>query len=110
VIFELDQQETYTVIAAKGRLNVIAAPELRAAVNGALEAGHRQLVLDLAQTDFMDSSGLGALVSCLKTAREADGDLKIANAGEQILMVLNLTNLDRILPSYSNVQEAFRHA
>jgi anti-sigma B factor antagonist len=58
----------------------------------------------------MDSSGLGALVSCLKTAREADGDLRIANAGEQILMVLNLTNLDRILPSYSNVQEAFRHA
>ena len=110
MIFELDQQETYTVIAAKGRLNVIAAPELRAAVNGALEAGHRWLVLDLAQTDFMDSSGLGALVSCLKSAREADGDLRIANAGEQILMVLNLTSLDRILPSYPNVQEAFRHA
>lgn len=107
VVFELDEHEAYTAIRAKGRLNAVAASELKAAVEASVAAGHPRLVLDLAQTDFMDSSGLGALVACLKTARQVGGDLRIANAGEQVLMILGLTRLDRVITPYPSVQEAF---
>ena len=107
LIFEFDQQDSYTAIAAKGRLNELAAAEFRSVVNGWIASGHRRLVLDLAGTDFMDTSGLGALVGCLKSARDAGGDLRIANAGEQVLRILKLTRLDRVIIPYASVEEAF---
>ena len=110
VIFELDECVGYIALAAKGRLNRVAAPELRAAVDAAIGAGHRRIVLDFTHTDFMDSSGLGALVGCLKVARQAGGDVRIANVGAQVRMVLELTGLDRVLAPYSSVEEAFRDA
>ena len=62
------------------------------------------------QTDvsdtFVDSSGLGALVSCLKSARQAGGDLRLVAPTEQVSMVLKLTNLDRILQPRASVEEA----
>ena len=95
------------VLSAKGRLNMAAAPELRAAVAAAIGAGHRRLVLDLAETGFMDSSGLGALVGCLKAMREAGGEIRLANVGEQVRMVFELSGVDRILLSYPSAGEAF---
>ncbi|WP_415854358.1 STAS domain-containing protein [Sinomonas sp. G460-2] len=96
-------------MAAKGRLNLVAAPELKAAVNDAIAAGHRRLVLDLAEVDFMDSSGLGAIVVCLRAAREAGGDLRLANAGEQVRMVLELTGLLGVLKPYASSEGAYRN-
>ena len=108
--FELDKHAGFTAIAAKGRLNMVAAPELRNTVDEAIAAGHRRIVVDLAETEFLDSSGLGALIGCLKSARQAGGDLRIANAGEQVLMVLKLTSIDRILSPYPSVRDAFSDA
>ncbi len=54
----------------------------------------------------MDSSGLGALVASLKRARQAGGDLRIASLTPQVQMVLQLTNLDRVLRPYASVEEA----
>ena len=64
--------------------------------------------VDLGPTTFIDSSGLGALVSGLKTCRQAGGDLRIAAAGEQVRTVLKLTNLDRILRTHDTVEDARR--
>jgi anti-sigma B factor antagonist len=58
------------------------------------------------QVNFIDSSGLGALISGLKSARQAGGDLRIANPGEQARVVLKLTTLDRVLRPYDSVEDA----
>ena len=58
--------------------------------------------------EFIDSSGLGALISGLKTARTAGGDLRLAAATEQVTSVLQLTNLDRILRVYPSPDDAYR--
>jgi anti-sigma B factor antagonist len=97
------------VIRTRGRLNMIAAPKLRDLVAHIVqEDGHTHVVVDLADTDFMDSSGLGALIAGLKSARAAGGDLRIARAGTQVLTVLKLTNLDQILQPHDTVEECFR--
>jgi len=56
----------------------------------------------------VDSSGLGALIGGLKTARQADGDLRIAAPTEQVATVLGLTNLDRVLRPFATVEDAVR--
>jgi len=62
--------------------------------------------VDLSSTEFMDSSGLGALVAGLKTARQAGGDLRIASPSAQVQTVLSLTNLDRVLRAHETVEQA----
>ena len=95
-----------TVVRPHGRLNMVTAASLKEVVTTAIETGTPQIVVDLIDVDFMDSSGLGALVSGLKSARQAGGDLRIAGASEQVRMVLTLTNLDRVLAMHGTVEEA----
>lgn len=94
------------VIACDGRLNMVSARALKSAIDKAVEGGHTRLVVDLASTSFVDSSGLGALVAGLKRARQADGDLRVAGAKDQVLTVMGLTNLDRVLKPYPTVEDA----
>lgn len=95
------------VIRPEGRLNMMAAPGLREQLHTLVEGGHNRLVVDLAAVDTIDSSGLGALISGLKAARQSGGDLRIAAPGEQALAVLELTNLNRVLKSYESADDAF---
>lgn len=96
------------VVRGDGRLNMVSAPQLRETVTAAIAGGRPRVVVDLEGTSFMDSSGLGALIGCLKSARQAEGDLRIAAPNEQVQMVLKLSNVDRILRSYDSVDEAYR--
>lgn len=100
--------ELVSVISGEGRLNMVSAPRLREAVAAAIAGGRPRIVVDLSSIDFMDSSGLGALVGCLKTARQAGGDVRICTPSSQVEMVLQLSNLDRILTSYGSPEEAYR--
>jgi anti-sigma B factor antagonist len=101
-------EQDVAVIECAGRLDMRAAPRMRAILEESVQDGAVRIVADLAGTSFIDSSGLGALVSGLKTTRQAGGDLRIAAAGDQVRTVLRLTNLDRILRPYDTVAEA-RH-
>ncbi|MGY1724069.1 STAS domain-containing protein [Blastococcus sp. SYSU DS0533] len=94
------------LLRPEGRLTMVTAPQLRAAVTQALAGGRTRIVVDLSVCEFIDSSGLGAIIGGLKTARQAGGDLRIAAPGEQVRMVLQLTNLDRVLRAYPSVAEA----
>lgn len=95
------------VVHAVGRLNMVAAPSLRELVERLVTGeGRSHVVVDLAGTTFVDSSGLGALIAGLKAARAAGGDLRVAAATVQVLSVLGLTNLDRVLRPYPTVADA----
>lgn len=102
-----DVRTDLAIIRVVGRLNMVAAPELRDVVIHATRSGKSRMVIDLAGVEFMDSSGLGALIGALKTTRQAGGDLRIAAAGEQVMMVLKLSNVDRILKPYETADAAF---
>ena len=100
-------QDGAVVVRPAGRLNMVAAPALREVVNRVVtEEGRTHVVLDLGATTFVDSSGLGALIAGLKSARAAGGDLRVAAVSAQVLAVLSLTNLDRVLRPYPTVADA----
>jgi anti-sigma B factor antagonist len=106
--FETETTGGIGVVRPVGRLNMVAAPQLRTIVSKLVQEGTARVVVDLSATDSMDSSGLGALVSGLKTTRQAGGDLRIAAAGPQVQAVLELTNLGRVLRPRPDVASAFR--
>ena len=97
----------YAEISAAGRLNMVSAPKLRELVAEVVEGGSSRIVINLKETSFMDSSGLGALIGCLKAARQAGGDLRIAGVQPQVQMVLGLTSMDKVLTSYPTAAAAF---
>lgn len=105
--FSYEVKDSYAEIRAAGRLNMVAAPQLREFVADVVASGSPRIVVNLAETAFMDSSGLGALIGCLKAARQAGGDLRIAAAQPQVKMVLELTSMDRVLMPYASADEAF---
>ncbi|WP_454051338.1 STAS domain-containing protein [Cellulomonas sp. Marseille-Q8402] len=101
-----DQVGDAGVLRVQGRLTMAAAGELKAAVDREVAAGRTLVVVDLAGTTFLDSSGLGALVGGLRSARAAGGDLRIAGVGAQVRTVLELTTMDRVLRPYASVEDA----
>ncbi len=94
------------MLRLEGRLDLVSAAALREATVKTVDAGHVNIVADLSDVAFIDSSGLGALVAGLKHARQAGGELRIAGAGRQVLTVLKLTRLDRVLRPYPSVDDA----
>jgi anti-sigma B factor antagonist len=103
---DTDVDTDAAVIRLRGRLTMVNAAALRSTVTDALEAGRTRIVLDLSDCEFIDSSGLGAVIGGLKTARQAGGDLRIAALTAQVSTVLQLTNLDRVLRPYDSVAGA----
>lgn len=97
-----------TVISANGRLDMVAAPRLKALVHSAVTDGMTPVIVDLAGVQFIDSTGLGALISGLRATRQAGSDLRIAGAGTQVLSVLAMTRIDRVIQPYPSVEDALR--
>ncbi len=107
---QFDQQTLdsgVVVIKPEGRLNMVAAPTLRKELHALVEGGSKHVVVDLSRTELIDSSGLGALISGLKVARQAGGDLRIAAPTRQVVTVLELTNLNRVLSVHPSAESAF---
>ncbi|MHC4934163.1 MAG: STAS domain-containing protein, partial [Planctomycetota bacterium] len=75
-------------------------------IRGIIGEGRKQLIIDLGKVAFVDSSGLGALISALKVLRADGGDLKLANVGEQVLSVLEITRLMRVFETYPTTESA----
>jgi len=95
------------VLSPQGRLNMVAAPDLREQLHSLVRAGSTRIVVDLSAVETIDSSGLGALISGLKAARQGGGDLRITSPSEQALAVLELTNLNRVLKTTDSPDSPF---
>ena len=72
--------------------------------------GGQHLVVDLGQVGFIDSCGLGALISALKVLRTSGGSLVLANLSEPVEAVLRITRLSRVFEITSDVNEALSMA
>jgi anti-sigma B factor antagonist len=95
-----------TVVKAAGEVDVFTAPQLREALGVATDGENRQVIVDLEDVDFLDSTGLGVLVFGLKRIRERGGDLSVVCRHEQILKVLNITGLSKILQVHASLEDA----
>jgi len=94
------------VINLPARVAAETSEELKKFIKELVERKNYKLVMNLSQTSFMDSSGLGALVSKIAVTRSNQGDVRLANPREYIRNLLELTHLDQIIKIYPSVKEA----
>jgi anti-sigma B factor antagonist len=101
----LDPQTLHLTV--RGRLDLDTSPELRRRLQEAGQQGVSHILLSLGELEFMDSSGLSALVSGLKTARQAGGELSLIAPSSAVYHLLELTLLDRVIPIVPSLGAAY---
>ena len=101
-----EKHPTRCEITLRGEVDVYTAPKLKEKLVENIEGGCANVVVDLDAVTFIDSSGLGVLVSALRRARERDGSVRIVCTRENILKIFRITGLDKVFPVFSDVAEA----
>jgi anti-sigma B factor antagonist len=98
---------TWAVVEVGGELDLYTAPSFRESVlEAAGDTDPPKVIVDFRGLGFIDSSGLGAIVACLKHLRERGGDLALAAPeGSGLRRLLDLTGLDRVLTLYAGTDE-----
>jgi anti-sigma B factor antagonist len=94
------------VIRVEGQLIVGNRQELKTAVQEALEHGEQRFVIDFSRTGYIDSSGLGALVSISKRVREQGGELRLSGLNEDLRSLFELTKLDTLFAISDTADQA----
>lgn len=96
--FSIQKQGDVTIVEVDGQLIVGNRQELKQRVLDALDHGDRKFLVDFARTGYIDSSGLGVLVSLSKKVRESGGALRLANLNDDLKTLFELTKLDTLFP------------
>ncbi len=104
---ELREREGITILELKGRITVgKEATALREQIAECTAAGVRNVVLNLAGIDYIDSTGLGALVVCATSARKAGGNVKLVNLSKRNIELLVMTKLATVFEIFNDEQDA----
>jgi anti-sigma B factor antagonist len=88
------------------RLDAHNSEELKTEMNRLFESGSRELIVDLKDVRFIDSSGLGVLVSGFKNASTRQGSLKLSGLQTQVRSMFELTRLHRVFDIFQTIDEA----
>ncbi|WP_395758502.1 STAS domain-containing protein [Streptomyces althioticus] len=107
----LDTTVRYTgkhtaVIVVSGDVDLHTAPLLRVEALTAMTRGARHLVLDMAEVDFVDSTGLSTLIVLLHATREPGGSLRVARVPERLVRMVTMTGIAELLPLHDTVADA----
>jgi anti-sigma B factor antagonist len=94
------------VLTLVGEVDVYTAPSLKEKLVDNIESGCSNVLVDMEKVTFIDSSGLGVLVSGLRRARERGGSVRILCTRENILKIFRITGLDKVFPIFSDIDKA----
>ncbi|MCC6429390.1 MAG: STAS domain-containing protein [Gemmatimonadaceae bacterium] len=104
--FTLARTDDRLLVDVDGQLVVANRQEFKQAVLDEVEQGARLVVVDFTKSAYIDSSGLGALVSLGKRLREIGGDLRLAGLNDDLRTLFELTRLDALFPLYATRADA----
>ncbi|GAA3728496.1 anti-sigma B factor antagonist [Spinactinospora alkalitolerans] len=94
------------IVQVEGELDIATAADLQEHVLTAIDAHGPWLILDLSNLDFMDSSGLNAVINAYRAVKEHGGSLAIAAPNERVTKVVRLVGLHRQVPVHGTVAAA----
>src|SRR6266478_6496488 len=100
------QREEVTILALKGRITVGEVSPVREKITKLLAGGHTQIVLDLGEVDYIDSTGLGSLVISFTQVKKAGGALKLSHLNKRNVELLALTRLHTIFEVFAQETDA----
>ncbi len=101
-----EHQGEALIYSLRGSLDLATAPSVRAALIGAASEGNHEIIVDLTKLEFLDSTGLGALIGAHRRALENGGKVRLVVGEGQIYRLLNITGLIRVFPVYHTLDDA----
>jgi anti-sigma B factor antagonist len=96
------------ILDVAGRLDLNSSNELKASAREIVSGGNCKLIVNMAKVDFINSSGLGSLVSLLKDVRMNNGRMRLSNLAPFVKEIFEITQLDNIFDIYSDEKNARR--
>jgi len=110
VLVKLRRLDDIVILDLSGRITIGEGTlTIREALQELLRAGNRKFLVNLADVDYIDSSGLGELVTLFTTVRhEADGQVKLLNLTKRIRDLLQITKLLTVFEAFDNETEALK--
>jgi anti-sigma B factor antagonist len=102
----VEEVNGFTVLAVSGEVDVFTAPQLRQRLLELIEEGKRRIVVDLSPTEFLDSTGLGALASGVKRMRTLGGDIGLVCPLGHIRTILELVAFNQVFGIYDDRESA----
>jgi anti-sigma B factor antagonist len=106
--FEVQRLSDLPVLCVSGEIDIYTAPLFKQAVVNLVSEGNKDVIIDLSNVSFMDSSGFGTLLGATKRLRPLGGGLHLAAPNNTIQRMLRLTRLDTIMRIYPTAEEAAR--
>ncbi len=94
------------ILAVHGSVDLTTAPALRTRLAELIDDGHVCIIVDMTDTDFLDSTGLGALVAALKRLRIKDGEIRVVCDTGHVRKVFEITSLDRVFAMHESLEAA----
>jgi anti-sigma B factor antagonist len=95
----------HTVVVPRGELDLVTQTELKRYVNDLVVNGQVHLVIDLDQTTFLDSTGLGALISARRQTHTFQGSFAIVCSQPRILRLFKIVSLDKVFTIHASRDE-----
>jgi len=97
----------YAIVTVSGRLTLGREVEqLERVVADLLQQQEKKVVLDMTALDYLDSSGIGTVVSCLTQVKKSGGDLRLAGVSQRLQRMFKMTGVDSLVSIYPTVAEA----
>jgi anti-sigma B factor antagonist len=91
-----------TVLDLEGNLALEGNKQFRQRVAGAIDAGARKLIVNMARVKYMDSSGLGELISCYTTLQRLSGRIKLLHLSDRLQHLLVITKLTGVFETFDS--------
>jgi len=106
--FSVKEHDHVSVISIEGKfLGALEGPPFKEMIDELRDAGKKHLIVDLAKTDFMDSTAIGTMIGSLTTMRKVGGDIRLANLKKRIKAVFLMTKLlGGVFADYESLDEA----
>jgi anti-sigma B factor antagonist len=89
-----------------GYVDFAVAPDLKRSLITCIENGHQRIVVDLSETGFIDSTAIGVLVGAFKRMNEADGELAVVCANENVRSIFEIVGLQNVIPLHRKPEDA----
>lgn len=105
---QIEDKRIGNILAVKPldrRIDASSATDFKGKMLDRIQQGNKKILLNLSEVDFIDSSGLGAIVSSLKALGD-DGDLFICGVRENVMSLFRLTRMNRVFQIFASEQEA----
>ena len=99
-------QENAVLVQAIGTLDMQSSPDLGKTLKKLADQKTQRIMVDLSKVDYMDSSGVGVLISGLKMAQKNDAHFALINVAPRVLLVIEMTRLTQLFKIFPDVETA----